>query len=126
MLRGNPQRGIIFLTFDIWQSARERFGAQRVLLHQLVPGDSDWAERLISDIVAQDPTHVIFHGEEDPNGQVNAWPRVGAALAGVWTGELIFLMLDSVYWWHIFATETLAAGKKEYQRHNVYRRMLGL
>jgi len=75
-----PAEGNIF--FEIWQSARERFGAQRVLLHQRAPGDSGWAQRLVSDIVAQNPTHVIFHGEENPNGKVNAWPGMGAALAG--------------------------------------------
>ena len=101
-----PAEGNYF--YEIWQSAIERFGAQRVLLHQVAPGDASWAERLVSDIEAQDPTHVIFHGEENPNGEVNSWPGVGATLAGVWTGELIFLMYDSVYWWHIFDAETLA------------------
>jgi hypothetical protein len=101
-----PTEGNYF--YEIWQSARERFGSSRVLLHQVAPGDTDWAERLAADIEAQDPTHVIFYGEEDPNGEVNSWARVGATLAGVWTGELIFLMYDSVYWWHIFAAETLA------------------
>jgi hypothetical protein len=101
-----PAAGNYF--FDIWQSARERYGSQNVLLHQVAPGETGWSERLVSDIVAQDPTHVLFFGEEDPNGQVNSWPRVGAALAGAWTGELIFLMFDSVYWWHIFVAETLA------------------
>ncbi|MCF8540222.1 MAG: glycosyltransferase [Aurantimicrobium sp.] len=94
--------------FDIWQSARERYGSQHVLLHQVAPGDTDWAERLAADIEAQDPTHVIFYGEEDPNGEVNSWARVGATLARLWAGELIFLMYDSVYWWHIFSAEALA------------------
>ncbi len=94
--------------YEIWQSARERFDARRGALHQVALGDTCWAEKLISDIVAQDPTHVIFHGEEDPNVEVNSWPRVGASLAGVWTEELIFLMHDPLHWWHIFAAETLA------------------
>jgi hypothetical protein len=101
-----PAMGNYF--YDIWQSARERYGEDKVLLFQIQPGDPTWSSKLLKMIVDSDPSHVLFQGEEDPNGDHNAWPSFGAQLAKVWDGQLIFLMYDSVYWWHIFNAEKVA------------------
>lgn len=101
-----PAMGNYF--FDIWQSANERYGKDSVFLHQIAPGDPDWSNKLLEAIEKINPSHVLFQGEEDPNGDPNAWPDFAARLAKKWSGELIFLMYDSVYWWHIFTAEKVA------------------
>lgn len=101
-----PAMGNYF--YDIWKSAVERYGEKAVLLHQIAPADPSWSEKLLEVILAEQPSHVLFQGEEDPNGNPNAWPEFAAQLAKVWSGQLIFLMYDSVYWWHIFTAEKVA------------------
>ena len=102
------QAGLGNYFYDIWRSAVERYGADAVSLHQISQGDSNWQEKLLSSINLEQPSHVLFQGEEDPNGYPNSWPDFAAQLAKVWHGELIFLMYDSVYWWHIFTAEKVA------------------
>lgn len=101
-----PATGNYF--YDIWQSANERYGAQRVALHQIKPADSNWLASLLESIAAEKPSHIIFQGEEDPNDDRGAYTQFAETLATVWNGQLIFVMYDSVYWWHIFKAEQVA------------------
>ncbi len=101
-----PAAGNYF--FEIWQSAVERYGSGNVVLHEIEPGDVEWQKKVLDVIRESKPSHVLFQGEEDPNGDPFALTAFAAALGKFWDGQLIFLMYDSVYWWHIFKAENIA------------------
>jgi hypothetical protein len=101
-----PAAGNYF--FDIWQSAVERYGSANVELHEVEPGDSAWQQKALTVIRETKPSHVLLQGEEDPNGDPFALTNFASALVKFWDGQLILVMYDSVYWWHIFKAENVA------------------
>jgi hypothetical protein len=101
-----PAAGNYF--FDIWQSAVERYGDKNVFLHEVAPSDGAWQQTALDTIRQTNPSHIVMQGEEDPNGDPFALTNFAAGLAKFWDGQLIFVMYDSVYWWHIFKAENVA------------------
>jgi hypothetical protein len=101
-----PAAGNYF--FDIWQSAVERYGEKNVFLHEVAPSDGAWQQTALDAIRQTNPSHIVMQGEEDPNGDPFALTNFAAGLAKFWDGQLIFVMYDSVYWWHIFKAENVA------------------
>jgi len=101
-----PAQGNYF--FDIWKSAVERYGAQNVDVHQVKPGDSEWQDSLLEAIDRIRPTHLLLQGEENPNGDPRGLTDFAKRLRDTWEGQLILVMYDSVYWWHIFNAENIA------------------
>lgn len=101
-----PATGSYF--YEIWQSAVERYGSEAVSLHQIAPGDVDWKDKALKAVEVNNPTHILIQGEEDPNGDPFALTQFAAGLGKIWDGQLILLMYDSVYWWHIYKAENIA------------------
>lgn len=92
--------GSIF--FEVWQSARELIGEDRVALFTVTPEESeqDWHARLLQTLADTPFTHVIGQMEEDPQlRQPWSWDVVMAALARSWDGSAIGLLYDSGYPW---------------------------
>jgi hypothetical protein len=101
-----PAQGNYF--YDIWQSAIERYGSENVNLHQVLPSDEKWQVSLLAAINRFQPSHVIMQGEENPNGDQVGLVKFAKQLRETWSGQLILVMYDSVYWWHIFNAENIA------------------
>ena len=83
--------------FEIYQSACERFGADRVSVLDIRPeGQSDWGTRLADLIRETHATHLIAHMERDPGLDVQwTWDEVWAGIAPWWDGVFIGVMWDS-------------------------------
>ena len=90
-----PARGNYY--FEIYQSACERFGADRVSVLDIRPeGQSDWGTRLADLIRETRATHLIAHMERDPGLDVHwTWDEVWAGIAPWWDGVFIGVMWDS-------------------------------
>ena len=101
-----PATGSYF--YEIWKSAIERYGPEAVSLHQVAPGDLDWKNKALRAVEDYKPSHILIQGEEDPNGDPYALTQFAAGLGKIWDGQLILLMYDSVYWWHIYKAENIA------------------
>lgn len=92
--------GSIF--FEVWQSAREVLGDDRVTLFEVSPDETErsWHARLLETLAAAPYTHVVTQLEEDPERrQPWSWDIVLAALARSWDGAVVGMLYDSGYPW---------------------------
>jgi hypothetical protein len=90
------------ITFELWQSAVELLGADRVTLMTVAADEPppSWHRRLLDTVAHTGATHVIAQTESDPNDLESwTWDIVGAALAASWDGTFIAFMYDSAYEW---------------------------
>lgn len=88
--------------FEIYQSACEILGADKVTLFETQSNDLDfeWHGRLLQTIAESQATHVIGQIEQDPNkGNQWSWDVVVSALSKSWDGVLIGVMWDSAFPW---------------------------
>jgi len=88
--------------FEIYQSACEILGANRVTLFETHANDPDfeWHARLLRTIATTQATHVIGQIEQDPNkGNQWSWDVVVSALAQSWDGVFLGVMWDSAFPW---------------------------
>ncbi len=83
--------------FEIYQSACERFGAERVSVLDIYPqGQPDWGVRLAELIRETEATHLFAHMERDPGLEVQwTWDEVWAGIAPWWDGVFIGVMWGS-------------------------------
>lgn len=88
--------------FEVWRSAREVLGEERVTLFAPEDGEREdsWHRRLLQTVVDSGATHVIIQPEHDPYAREDwSWDVVAAVLAQGWDGVLIGFMYDSAYAW---------------------------
>ena len=92
-----PQEGPDFVSwapgrwnfyFEVWQTAIERLGADRVSFLDVARGESweSWVPRLVALAHDTEATHIITHIESDPGSELGR--GVGRTLAFVGRGSL--------------------------------------
>ena len=105
-----PASGNFF--YEIAQSAREYFGADRVSIFG-VDGDlsqPEWHEQLIRYLISSGATHVIAQVEGDPNSSEakQSWDILWSQLHPRWNGVFLGLVTDSYFTWITAGARRLA------------------
>ena len=89
--------------FEVWQTAIERLGADRVSFLDVARGESweSWVPRLVALAQETEATHIITHIESDPGSESSTWhwDVAWAELLRSWDGVLLGVMFDSAYFW---------------------------
>jgi len=89
--------------FEVWQTAIERLGADRVSFLDVARGESweSWVPRLVALAHETEATHIITHIESDPGSESSTWhwDVAWAELLRSWDGVLLGVMFDSAYFW---------------------------
>ena len=89
--------------FEVWQTAIERLGADRVSFLDVARGESweSWVPRLVALAHDTEATHIITHIESDPGSESSTWhwDVAWAELLRSWDGVLLGVMFDSAYFW---------------------------
>ncbi len=89
--------------FEVWQTAIERLGADRVSFLDVARGESweSWVPRLVALAHDIEATHIITHIESDPGSESSTWhwDVAWAELLRSWDGVLLGVMFDSAYFW---------------------------
>lgn len=97
--------GVGHFYYDLWKSAEERYGAPNVCRFQIEPDNQDWSQELRQEIIRSEPSHILMHIEELPNGDLRGLLEFASFLRHVFQGWVTLLMYDSIYWNHLFAAE---------------------
>lgn len=88
--------------FEIYQSAREILGDEKVTLFGVEADESEgeWHRRFLATLGATRATHVIAQIENDPNQPGTwSWDVVASILKRNWDGVLLGIMYDSAFHW---------------------------
>lgn len=107
-----PQHGPAFEDFrpgtrnfyyEAAQNARELYGADRVSVFRVDPGEplGQWQARLVDYLMDSEATHLLTHIEVDPGLQDGTWhwDTLWAQLIPRWDGVLLGVMFDSAFRW---------------------------
>ncbi len=91
------------LYYEAYQGARERYGAERVSVMDILPDESpqEWQPRLLHHVLDSGATHLLTHIESDP-GHIDGtwhWDALWSALSERWDGVLLGVMFDSAFQW---------------------------
>jgi hypothetical protein len=97
--------GVGHFYYDLWKSAEERYGASNVCRFQIEPEDQNWAKELRQEVIKSEPSHILMHIEEIPNGNLRGLLEFASSLRQVFQGWVTLLMYDSIFWNHLFAAE---------------------
>lgn len=97
--------GVGHFYYDLWKSAEERYGASNVCRFQIEPENQNWAQELRQEIVKSEPSHILMHIEELPNGDLRGLLEFASSLGQVFQGWVTLLMYDSIFWNHLFSAE---------------------
>jgi nicotinic acid mononucleotide adenylyltransferase len=97
------------LYFEMFQSAIEKYPEKNILIHFVREGEFNWINNTLETVSKLKPDVILISSEIDPNG-TNEWTisKFVIYLKRVWTGKLVFIMLDSVYPLHMWRVERLA------------------
>jgi hypothetical protein len=99
--------GVGHFYYDIWKAAQERYGSSYVDYIELGSDRRDWSNFLLNKIVDSKPSHIIFHAEEIPYGDLAQLLKFGQDLNSCFSGALTLLMYDSIFWNHLFIAESV-------------------
>jgi hypothetical protein len=91
--------------YDLWKSAQERYGASNVCRVQIEPENQNWAQELRQEIMSHQPSHILMHIEELPNGDLRGLLEFASSLRQIFQGWVTLLMYDSIFWNHLFTAE---------------------
>jgi hypothetical protein len=97
--------------YEIWQAARELFGADQVDLFAVASDEppSEWHGRLIRHLQRVRATHLVFQVEHDPNQPESySWDLFVQSVSSRWTGVLLGVIYDSAFEWITIAARRLA------------------
>lgn len=116
-----PQHGPAFesfrpgtrnLYYEVAQNARENYGADRVSVFRVDPGEplAVWQTRLVDYLVDSGATHLLTHIEVDPGLEDGTWhwDTVWSQLITRWDGVLLGVMFDSAFRWVAAKSRLLA------------------
>jgi hypothetical protein len=116
-----PQHGPAFESFrpgtrnfyyEAAQNARENYGADRVSVFRVDPGEPlpVWQARLVDYLLDTGATHLLTHIEVDPGLEDGTWhwDTVWSQLITRWDGVLLGVMFDSAFRWVAAKSRLLA------------------
>ena len=99
--------------YDLWKSAQERYGASNVCRVQIEPENQNWAQDLRQEIISSEPSHILMHIEELPNGDLRGLLEFASSLRQTFQGWVTLLMYDSIFWNHLFRAELFSKAHPE-------------